>query len=68
MRKLGDYENEDLGTGKFSSINDKYRSAPLRNNPAHFLSRDAAEGDRYNLYNRLERVVQEFAERIALPL
>ena len=68
MRKLGDYENDDLGTGKFSSINDKYASAPLRNNPANVLSRDVEEGATYRLYSRLERVVQEFAERIELPL
>ena len=68
MRKLGDYENEDLGVGKFNSIYDKYRSAPLRNNPSHYLSRDEEEGTRYNLSGRLERVVQEFAQRIDLPL
>ena len=68
MRKLGDYENEDLGVGKFNSINEKYRSAPLRNNPGHFLSRDQEEGNRYNLFDRLDHVVQEFAERIDLPL
>ena len=68
MRKLGDYENEDLGVGKFNSIYDKYKSAPLRNNPSHYLSRDEEEGTRYNLSGRLERVVQEFAQRIDLPL
>ena len=68
MRKLGDYENEELNVGKFNSLNDKYRSAPLRNNPSHYLSRDAEEGARYNLFGRLERVVREFAERINLPL
>ena len=68
MRKLGDYENEDLGVGKFRSIDEKYRSAPLRNNPGHYLSRDAEEGTRYNLSDRLDRVVREFAERIDLPL
>ena len=68
MRKLGNYENEDLNIGKFSSINEKYRSAPLRNNPGHYLSRDSEEGTRYNLSDRLDRVAREFAERIDLPL
>ena len=69
MRKLGDFENEDLGTGKFDSVNAKYRSTgPLRNNPGSYLSRDAEEGTRYNLYDRLERVVLEFTERIDLSM
>ena len=69
MRKLGDFENDDLGTGKFDSINAKYRSTgPLRNNPGSYLSRDAEEGTRYNLYDRLERVALEFTERIGLDL
>ena len=68
IRKLGNYENEDLGIGKFSSINEKYKSAPLRNNPGHYLSRDFEEGTRYNLSDRLDQVVREFAERIDLPL
>ena len=57
-----------LTVGKFNSINDKYRSAPLRNNRSHSLSRDGEEGTRYTLPARLERVVQEFAERIDLAL
>ena len=69
MRKLGDFENDDLGTGKFDSINAKYKSTgPLRNNPGSYLSRDAEEGTRYNLYDRLERVALEFTERIGLDL
>lgn len=69
MRKLGNYENEELNVGKFNSIYEKYRSSgPLRNNPSHYLGRDAEEGPTYNLFGRLERVVQEFAERIGLPL
>ena len=68
LRKLGEYENDDLKVGKFSSITDKYRSGPLSNNPAHYLSRDAEEGSSYNIFGRLERVVQEFAERIDLTL
>ena len=69
MRKLGDYENEDLNVGKFDSINSKYeRGTRLRNNPNHYLSRDSEEGPTYNLSGRLERVVLEFAERINLSL
>ena len=68
MRKLGDFENEDFGTSKFPSINNKYASARLRNRPGHFLSRDDVEGPTYFLYDRLERVVREFAERVELTL
>ena len=69
MRKLGDYENEELNIGKFDSINSKYAgSSRLTNNPNNYLSRDAEEGNTYNLFGRLERVAREFAERIDLPL
>ena len=69
MRKLGDYENEDLEVGKFDSINSKYeKGTRLRNNASHYLSRDGKEGPTYNLSGRLERVVLEFAERIGLDL
>lgn len=68
MRKLGDFENEDLRIGKFPSINSKYASARLQNRSGHVLSRDDVEGPTYLLYDRLERVVREFAERVELTL
>lgn len=69
MRKLGDYENEDLQVGKFDPINSKYeRGTRLRNNPSSYLSRDDEEGPTYYLSSRLERVALEFAERIDMDL
>jgi cellulose biosynthesis protein BcsQ len=71
MRKLGDYENDELDVGpeKFGIINNKYETGGrLRNNPKSSLSRHEEEGSTYTLAQRLERVVIEFAELIKLPL
>ena len=69
LRKLGEYESDELDVGpeKFGIINNKYETGNrLTNNPATFLSRHEEEGPTYTLSPRLERVVQELAERINL--
>lgn len=69
LRKLGEYESDELDVGpeKFGTLNNKYESGNrLTNNPTTFLSRHAEEGPTYTLSPRLERVVQEIAERIKL--
>ncbi len=71
MRKLGDYENDDLNVGpsKFTSLYAKYEpDTRLRNNPANFLNRHQEEGEYYRLSERLERVVRELAARVHLTL
>jgi cellulose biosynthesis protein BcsQ len=69
LRKLGEYESDELDVGpeKFGTLNNKYETGSrLTNNPQRFLSRHEAEGVNYTLLPRLERVVQELAERIQL--
>ena len=69
VRKLGEYENDDLDVGpsKFGTIYNKYETgSALRNNPTSYLSRHAEEGSTYILSQRLERVIQELAERVKL--
>ena len=69
LRKLGEYESDELDVGpeKFGTLGNKYETGSrLTNNPKSFLGRGEQEGPTYTLSPRLERVVQELAERINL--